>query len=133
MAASAGTALVTREGVQRNQQTVADLGQGTLQGLFGQARGQVFSQPNSNTSFVVGRVDQIRAPSAALAATLAEQARPRITQDMFEGLVQTAVTAGAAKVKAKNDPARALEAIGVTAAANPAGAAGAAPAAPAGQ
>lgn len=133
VAASAGATLVTREGVQRNQQTVADLGQGTLQGLFGQARSQVFSQPNSNTSFVVGRVDQIRAPSAALAATLAEQARPRITQDMFEGLVQTAVNAGAAKVKAKNDPARALEAIGVTAAANPAGAAGAAPAAPAGQ
>lgn len=129
VATSVGATVVTRSGVQRNQQAVAELGQGVMQGLFGQARGQVFSQPNSNTSFIIGRVDQIRAPAAAEAAALAEQARPRITQDMFEGVVQTAVAAGAAKVKAKNDPARALEAIGVTAAANPAGAGGNAPAA----
>jgi peptidyl-prolyl cis-trans isomerase D len=133
VAASAGATLVAREGVQRNQQAVSELGQGVLQGLFGQARNQIFSQPNGSGGFVVGRVDQIRAPSAAIAAPLAEQARPRITQDMFDGVLQAAVTAGAAKVKAKNDPARALEAIGVTAAANPAGATGAAPAAPAGQ
>lgn len=134
VAASAGATLITREGVQRSQETVNELGQGALQGLFGQARGQVFSQPNSNNAFVVGRVDQIRAPSAAIAAPLAEQARPRVTQDMFDGLIQTAFNAAAVKVKARNDPARALEAIGVEAAANPAGApAPAAPAAPAGQ
>jgi peptidyl-prolyl cis-trans isomerase D len=131
VAASAGATLISREGVQRSQEAVTELGQGALQGLFGQARGQVFSQPNGNEAFVVGRVDQIRAPSAAIAAPLAEQARPRVTQDMFDGLIQTAFNAAAAKVKAKNDPARALEAIGVEAAANPAGAGGGASGAPA--
>lgn len=127
VAASAGAPLVVREGLQRNQQAVTDVGQGVLQGLFGQARGQVFSQPSSNATFVVGRVDQVRAATVALAAPLAEQARPRVTQDMFDGLIQTGFTAAAAKVKARNDPARALEAIGVEAAANPAGATPAAP------
>lgn len=128
VAASAGAPLVARTGVRRDQEAVAQLGQGVLQGLFGQGRGQVFSQANGADSFVVGRVDQIRAPAAAEAAGLAEQARPRITQDLFDGLVQVAIGSAAAKVKASSDPARALEALGVQAAANPAGAGGAAPA-----
>ena len=49
-----------------------------------------------------------------------------MTQDVSNGVVEAAFDAGALRSKAKNDPALALEALGVTAPA--AGAAGSTPA-----
>lgn len=120
VARSAGATLVTRAGVQQNQETLVQVGQGVLQGLFGQGAGQVFSQPNAAGVHVVGHVDAVHAASADAAAPLAEQVRPRLTQDLTRAMIQTSVMAGAAKVGARNDPTRARAALGLTETAAPA-------------
>ena len=113
VAASSGATLITRASVGQNQQTQTELGEGVLQGLFGQGKGQVFSGPASQSAFVVGRVDNIRAAVPALAAPVAEQVRLRMGQEMANALVEQTFDAAARKTKAKNDPALALEALGV--------------------
>jgi peptidyl-prolyl cis-trans isomerase D len=85
-----------------------------LQGLFGQAKGQVFSQPGEG-GYLVGRVDGVHAANPAVAGPLAEQARPRITQELVQAMVQTEMTAGAQRSKAKNDVALARQALGLSA------------------
>jgi peptidyl-prolyl cis-trans isomerase D len=126
VAASAGAPLVTRGSVGQNQQTQTEVGQAVLQGLFGQGKGQVFSGPGE-TGFVVGRVDNIHAAVPALAAPVAEQVRVRMAQDMSQAAAEQAIAAAARSTKARNDPALALEALGVAAPA----AGGTAPTAPA--
>lgn len=128
VAASAGATLTSRSGIQQNPQTQAELGEGVLQGLFGQGKGQVFTGPQSQTAFVVGRVDAVRAPVAALAAPVAEQVRSRISQDMGGALVELAFQAAARAVKAKSDVTLALQALGVDPAAPATGPATPAPA-----
>ncbi|WP_396593013.1 peptidyl-prolyl cis-trans isomerase [Brevundimonas sp. R86498] len=126
VAASAGATLTTRTGVQQNAEAQTALGQGVLAGLFGQGRGQVFTGPASESAFVVGRVDAIRAAPPATAAPLANQIRPRLSQDIVQAAGEQLVTAAARASKAENDPEAALAALGVTAPA----AAGTTPAAP---
>ncbi len=128
VARSAGAELTTRTAVQQNAESQASLGDGVLGGLFGQGRGQVFTGPASETAFVVGRVDAVRAAPAAAAAPIADQIRPRMAQELNNGAGEALVAAAARKVKAGNDPARAIEAIGVT---PPAAAGATAPVAPA--
>lgn len=120
VAAGAGATLVVRTGVEQNREAQEALGQGVLQGLFGQGRGQIFSQPNTETTYVVGRVDAIRAPTPALAAPLAEQARPRLTQQLVESLADRGFEAGAERVRARYDLALARQALGLSAAPTPA-------------
>lgn len=127
VAASAGAQLSTRAGVQQSQASQTELGEGVLRGLFGQGKGQVFTGAQSANSFVVGHVDAIHAAVPALAAPLVEQVRPRLTQAMANAMVEQSFNAAAARVKAKNDPAAAITALGIEAPA----AAPAAPAAPA--
>ncbi|MGV3577356.1 peptidyl-prolyl cis-trans isomerase [Brevundimonas sp.] len=126
VARSAGVELTTRAGVQQNAEAQSSIGEGVLGGLFGQGRGQVFTGPASASSFVVGRVDAVRAAPAAEAAPIADQIRPRMAQELVNGAGEALITAAARSTKAENDPARALEALGITAPA-----AGAPPAAPA--
>ncbi len=114
VAQSAGATLTNRTGVQQNAESQASLGDGILGGLFGQGRGQVFTGPASETAFVVGRVDAVRAPTAALAAPIADQIRPRMAQELVNGAGESLVAAASRRVKAENDPARAVEALGVT-------------------
>ncbi|MEG1029363.1 MAG: rotamase, partial [Brevundimonas sp.] len=112
--------------VQQSQASQTELGEGVLRGLFGQGKGQVFTG-QTQTGFVVGSVDGIHGAVPALAAPLVEQVRPRLTQELANAMVETSFNAAAARVKAKNDPAAALVALGIeTPAAAPA-----APAAPA--
>ena len=120
VARSVNAPLTVRTGVIRNQQTQEALGQGVLQGLFGQSKGQAFSQPASQTAYVVGRVDNVRAASPAVAGPLAEQVRPRLTQELVQAMVESSVSAGAQRSKAKNDPAQALSALGLSGGATPA-------------
>ena len=127
VAASAGATLQTRSGVQQNAEAQADVGDGVLQGLFGQGRGQVFTGPASETSFVVGRVDAIRPANAATSAPLADQIRPRIANEFVSAIGEVLVGAAAVRSKAENDPALALQTLGIEA---PAQAGAAAPAAP---
>ncbi|QTC92583.1 peptidylprolyl isomerase [Brevundimonas goettingensis] len=130
VASSAGATLITRGSAQQNQQTQTELGEGVLQGLFGQGKGQVFSGPAGEAGFVVGRVDNIHAAVPALAAPVAEQLRVRMGQNMAQGFAEQAIAAAARSTKAKNDPALALQALGVAApaAGTPAGSAPTAPA-----
>jgi peptidyl-prolyl cis-trans isomerase D len=127
VAASAGAELTTRTAVQQSRDSQTQLGEGVLRGLFGQGKGQVFTGAQSPTSFVVGHVDAIHGAVPALAAPLVEQVRPRLTQAMANAMVEQSFTAAAVRVKAKNDPAAALVALGV----EPAAPAAPAPAAPA--
>ncbi|WP_404414543.1 peptidyl-prolyl cis-trans isomerase [Brevundimonas vesicularis] len=120
VARSVNAPLTVRTGVIRNQQTQEALGQGVLQGLFGQSKGQAFSQPASQTAYVVGRVDNVRAANPAVAGPLAEQVRPRLTQELVQAMVEASVSAGAQRSKAKNDPAQALSALGLSGGATPA-------------
>jgi len=115
VARSVNAPLVVRTAVVRDQATQQSLGQGVLQGLFGQAKGQVFSQPGE-TGYLVGRVDNIHAANPAVAGPLAEQARPRITQELIQAMVQAEMTAGAQRSKAKNDPSLVRQALGLSAA-----------------
>ncbi len=128
VAASAGATLNTRTNVQQNAEAQADLGDGVLQGLFGQGRGQVFSSPASETSAIVRRVDAIRAADPAASAPFADQIRPRISQEFVGGIGEVLVNAAATRSKAENDPALALETLGVDAPAAPGAATPAAPA-----
>jgi peptidyl-prolyl cis-trans isomerase D len=115
VAASAGATLVTRTSVQQNPQAQSEIGQGVMDGLFGQSRGQVFSGPASQTSHVIGRVDAVHAAVPALAAPVAEQIRVRLSQQMGNETVESLLRAGAARAKAKNDPALALTTLGLDA------------------
>lgn len=120
VAASANATLVTRTGIQQSRETQEAVGQGAMQGLFGQGAGQVFSLPNGQSSFVVGRVDAVHAAVPALAAPLVEQVRPRVTQELVQAMIQSSIAAGGRAVKATNDPALAREALGLTTPATPA-------------
>ena len=107
--------LTTRAGVQQSREAQAQVGDGVLRGLFGQGKGQVFSGAQSQTAFVVGRVDAIHAADPARAGPLAEQARPRLTEELSNALAERTIAAAAARAKSRNDPALALQALGVEA------------------
>lgn len=115
VARSVNASLTTRPGIQRNQETQEALGQGVLQGVFGQGRGQVFNAPISATEIAVGRVDQIHAPTPVLAAPIAERVRPRMTQDLVQSIGDVAVQAGADRSRARYDVALARQALGLPA------------------
>lgn len=113
VARSVNANLTTRTGVEQTGAVQTELGQGVMRGLFGQGRNQVFVEPQGADSTVVGRVDAIRAAVPALAAPLGEQARPRLTEEYMQALVEDAMAQAARKVKARNDQALALQALGV--------------------
>lgn len=113
VASSVGASVTTRTGVEQTGAVQTQIGQGVMRGLFTQGRNQVFVEPQSGDSTVIGRVDAIHAAVPALAAALGEQARPRLTQEYMEALVQDSMGAAARRVKARNDPALALQALGV--------------------
>ena len=125
VARSVGATLITRENTLQDEETQQAIGPGVLQGLFGQAKGQVFVQPASQTAFAVGVVDDIRASDAATVAPIAERIRPRITQDLVSGLGDSAIGWTQANSKASYDVAAARQALGLPeeAPAAPAGAA----------
>lgn len=120
VAASAGANLTTRTSVQQSPTTQTELGQGVLQGLFGQGKGQVFSGQTGQTGWVIGRVDNVHPAVPALAAPVAEQIRLRGSPEMGNAISELIVEAAARKTKARNDPALALQTLGVTAPAAPA-------------
>lgn len=115
VARSVNATVTTRTGIQQNQTTQDAIGEGVLRAVYSQGRGQTFSAPVSQTAYAVGRVDQVRAPTAVLAAPIAEQVRPRMTQDWAEALGDTAVQAGANRSKARYDIALARQALGLPA------------------
>jgi peptidyl-prolyl cis-trans isomerase D len=113
VARSVGAELIVRTGVQQNDETQEAIGQGALRGLFGQGKGQAFSEVDSETAFVVGVTDAVRAPAPALVAPVADRIRPRVGQDLVNGLGDLAIAAGRDRTKARNDPGLAREAMGL--------------------
>lgn len=117
VARAEGLTLTTREGVGRQAgEGEGALGQGVLEGLFGQGRGQVFSGPADEAgNFVVGVVDRIAPPVAAVAGRQAEQARLPLTAQAFQQEILPAIQAGArVEVDVRTYPDRAALALGVT-------------------
>lgn len=113
VAASVNAELVTHTGVQQNEETQTQVGQGVMRGLFSQGVEQVFSGQQDGQSFVVGRVDRIRAPVAALAAPRAEQIRPQMSMQAAEALGDGARAAAADQMNVRTWPDRALNALGI--------------------
>ncbi|NBB52892.1 rotamase [Rhizobium sp. CRIBSB] len=115
VATSVGATLTTRPGIQQNQTSQEAIGQGVLRAVFSQGRGQAFTAPISETAVAVGRIDQVRAPVAALAAPIAERVRPQMTQELVQALGDTAVRAAADASKARYDIGAARLALGLSA------------------
>ena len=120
VARSVGSTLVDRDGVQATQETQAEIGVGVLRGLFGQSKGQVFSETQGSGRMVIGRVDEIRAADPAQAAPLVAQIRPALSQQLAQDVLQTLVIAGAARTGVETDLERARQALGLQPRAEPA-------------
>jgi peptidyl-prolyl cis-trans isomerase D len=115
VAASVGATVTSRAGVRQDQETMAQLGQGVMTGLFSTERGQPFAQPQSRDSLAIGRVERVTAPTAALAADEAQQWRARLGQAAADPLFAAGVTASAERMKASYDEELARQALGLTA------------------
>jgi peptidyl-prolyl cis-trans isomerase D len=113
VAASVGATVTSRAGVRQDQETMAQLGQGVMNGLFSAQRGQPFAQPQAEGAIAIGRVDRVTAPTAALAAGEAQQWRARLGQATTDPLFAAAVAATAERMKATYDEALAREALGL--------------------
>ncbi|MGI4818410.1 MAG: SurA N-terminal domain-containing protein [Janthinobacterium lividum] len=114
VAASVNASVTVRTNVAADQASQNANGAAVLRGLFGQGKDQVFTG-NSETGFIVGRVNAIHAADPAKAAPLIAQLAPRMSAEWVDGISQHAITAAAARVKAKNSEQDARTAIGVTA------------------
>ena len=116
VAQAEGLTLVTREGVGRTATEGENaVAQGVVEGLFGQGRGQVFSGPADREGrFAVGVVDQVRAPTPAVAGRVAEERRPALTGAVFQQELLPGIQAAARDaVGVETFPDRARAALGV--------------------
>lgn len=113
VAASANARLITRTGLQQNEQVQAEVGPGVMRGLFSQGAEQIFTGPQTGSSFVIGRIDRIHAPVAALAAPRAEQVRPQLSMQLAEVLSASVRDGAVEQIKVRTWPERALNALGV--------------------
>jgi peptidyl-prolyl cis-trans isomerase D len=115
VAASVGATVTTRTGLKQDQETVQQVGEAVIGGLFNTGRGQPFDQPTEN-GIVIGRVDRITAPTAALIADEAQEWRARLGPATGDPLFAAAVSAAAERMKATHDEELARQALGVEAA-----------------
>lgn len=114
VAASVGATVTTRTGLKQDQETAQQIGEAVLGVLFNTARGQPFDQPTEN-GIVIGQVDRITAPTAALIAEEAQEWRARLGPATGDPLFAAAVAAAADRMKAKHDEELARQALGVEA------------------
>ncbi|MCS6625168.1 peptidyl-prolyl cis-trans isomerase [Roseibacterium beibuensis] len=114
VAASVGANVVTETGLKQEQETVARLGRGVAMGLFNGKAGQVFSQPQSADSMVIGKIGRITAPTAALAVDEAQQWRARLGEASGEPLLAASIAAAAERMDATYDEELGRQALGVT-------------------
>ncbi|HYC68789.1 peptidylprolyl isomerase [Brevundimonas sp.] len=114
VAASVGATVTSRAGLKQDEETLAQVGEAVISGLFNTARGQPFDQPTEN-GIVIGRVDRIIAPTPAVIADEAQQWRARLGPATGDPLFAAAVAAAAERMKATHDEALARQALGVEA------------------
>ncbi|HEY0927269.1 peptidylprolyl isomerase, partial [Brevundimonas sp.] len=110
VAASVNAPVTAATSVSRQDQA---RGQGVLGGLFTSGRNEVFSQQQTQDSFVIGRTDKVTPPNATLAAGMAEQFRPRMGPDNLNAMVETAIGSAAERVGVEYDLALARQALGL--------------------
>lgn len=115
VARSVGASVTTGTAVKQDQETATRLGQGVMAGLFAGRVGAVFSQPQSDDSLVIGRVDKVTAPTPAVVAEEAQQWRARLGAASGDPLFAASVTAAAERMKATYDEDLARQALGVEA------------------
>jgi len=128
VAASVGAPVTSATGVSREDQA---RGQGVLGGLFTSGRNEVFSQQQTQDSFVIGRTDKVTPPNPTLAARMAEQFRARMGPDNLGAIGEVAIRTAAERVGAEYDLALARESLGLDPAPTAAPAGAPAPSAPA--
>jgi peptidyl-prolyl cis-trans isomerase D len=87
---------------------------------FGAKRGEVIVGEHTQLGFVVARIDAAAAPAPAEVARAAEDVRPGMTLDVIDGLRELARSYARDAVKARVDPARARQALGLDPAETPA-------------
>lgn len=114
VARSVGATVTARTGLKQDQATAQQVGEAVLGGLFNSARGQPFDQPTEN-GIVIGEVDRITAPTAAVIADEAQEWRARLGPATGDPLFAAAVAAAADRMKAKHDVDVARQALGVEA------------------
>ncbi len=126
VAASVGAPVVSRAGVKQSEEAAQQVGQGVLVGMFNAERGQPFSQPQSENSIAIGRVDRITAPTPALVLEEAAQWQARLSGAVAEPVFQSAITAASQRTKASYNEELARQSLGLRdpAPATPAAAAG---------
>jgi peptidyl-prolyl cis-trans isomerase D len=113
VAASAGATIQTATGISR--QAAEEHGQGVVAGVFSSGRGELFSQQNTQDSFVIGQTDRIAAATPVLAAPLAERYRDQMAGDHINAVGEAALSAAAARSKVRYDEAAARVALGLPA------------------
>lgn len=113
VAASVGAPVVTETGVKQEEDTVARLGRGVMTGLFNGKAGESFSQPQTENSMAIGRIDRITAPTAAVVAEEAQQWRARIGAASGDPLLAAVVAAAAERTNATYDEALARRSLGL--------------------
>ena len=119
VAASVNATVNVRTNVSADAAGQQAHGAGALQGLFGTAKGQTFSNQAEN-GYVIGKVNAIHPANVARAAPLIAPATRQLSQGWGNEAVQVAMTAAAARTKAKSDLAEAYRALGIEAPAAPA-------------
>ena len=128
VAASVNATVQVRTNVGSDRAAQEAYGVAALRGLFGAAKGQPFSNAGEQ-GFVVGKVNAVHPANPANGARLIAPIDQQLSQAWANEVVETALKAAAAKMKAKSDLGEAYRALGIEAPATPAaGAAGAAPA-----
>jgi len=120
VAASTGATVIRQTGIRQDEASATRLGQGVMGGLFNGERGKPFSQPQSESSIAIGRVDRITPPTPALAADEAQQWRARLGAAAGDPLFAAAVAAAAERTKATYNEDLARQALGVSATPAPA-------------
>jgi peptidyl-prolyl cis-trans isomerase D len=125
VASSVGATVGHAVGVTRNAGGQA-LSRDLVAKAFNAKRGDVIVGEHTQLGFVVARVDALNPPPLADAARIAEDQRPAVTNDIFQGIGEMARAAARRQLKAKVHPDRAQRALGLDPEATPA----AAPAAP---
>lgn len=124
VARSAGATLETGSAITAQDQT---RGRGLIGGLFSTPRNQIFSQQQTEDTFVIGRTDRITPPVPATAAGPAQEYRTRLTGDNLGAVGEVAIKAAAIRERATFSEPLARVALGLPAEAPAAPAGGAAP------
>lgn len=114
VAASVNAPVLVRTNVAADGAAQQAHGAAAVAGLFNTGKGQVFSNAGEQ-AFVIGKVNAIHPANTQRAAAIVAPIEQQMAPAWGNEMVQSAMLAAAAKVKAKSDSAEAYRALGITA------------------